>query len=322
MAPLLLRALIAALLLAVSAVATAQQYPTRPIRLIVPFAPGGGNDIAGRIIAESLTQALRQTVVVENRAGAGSVLGVDIASKATPDGYTMLMGNIALAFNAAMYKKLPYDALRDFAPVTLLVEQPNTLVAHPSIGAQTLKDFIAMARSAPGKFTYGSAGTGSGTHLATELLLLTNNLELVHVPYKGTGPALIALLGNETSVLLSTFASALPHVKAGRLRAFGVTGAQRAPTLPEVPTIAEAGMPGYEYTTWYGLLVPARTPRAMIEKLHTTTVALLNSPELKQRYASQGMDPIPSAPGELSAKLKSEIEKWGKVVRAAKIPQQ
>ena len=317
-----IHALFAAMLFAVSVTAPAQPYPTRPIRLIVPFAPGGGNDIAGRIIAESLTQALVQTVVVENRAGAGSVLGVDIASKATPDGYTVLMGNIALAFNAAMYKKLPYDALRDFAPVTLLVEQPNILVAHPSIAAQTLKDFIALARSARGKLAYGSAGTGSGTHLAMELLLLTNNLELVHVPYKGTGPAVIALLGSEISVFLSTFASALPYVKAGRLRAFGVTGAQRAPTLPDVPTIAEAGMPGYEYTTWYGLMVPVRTPRAIIEKLHTTTVSLLNSTELKQRYSSQGMDPIPSAPGELSAKLKSEIEKWGKVVRAAKIPQQ
>ena len=322
MPTLFLRALIAALLFTVSAAATAQPYPTRPIRMIVPFAPGGGNDIAGRILAEALTPALGQTMVVENRAGAGSVLGVDLASKATPDGYTVLMGNIALAFNAAIYKKLPYDALRDFAPVSLLVEQPNILVAHPSIAAQTLKDFTALARSARGKLTYSSAGTGSGTHLAMELLLLSNNLELVHVPYKGTGPALIALLGNEVSAFLSTFASALPHVKAGRLRTFGVTSAQRAAALPEAPTIAEAGMPGYEYTTWYGLLVPARTPRAIIEKLHTTTVSLLNSPELKQRYSSQGMDPIPSVPGELSAKLKSEIEKWGQVVRAAKIPQQ
>jgi len=322
MPTLFLRALIAALLFTVSAAATAQPYPTRPIRMIVPFAPGGGNDIAGRILADALTPALGQTVVVENRAGAGSVLGVDLASKATPDGYTVLMGNIALAFNAAIYKKLPYDALRDFAPVSLLVEQPNILVAHPSIAAQTLKDFIALAQSARGRLTYSSAGTGSGTHLAMELLLLSNNLELVHVPYKGTGPALIALLGNEVSAFLSTFASALPHVKAGRLRTFGVTSAQRAAALPEAPTIAEAGMPGYEYTTWYGLLVPARTPRAIIEKLHTTTVSLLNSPELKQRYSSQGMVPIPSVPGALSARLKSEIEKWGQVVRAAKIPQQ
>jgi len=318
----LFRALSAALIFLVVAAVSAQPYPTRPIRLIVPFAPGGGNDIAGRILAEALTPALGQTVIVENRAGAGSVLGVDIAAKATPDGYTMLMANIALAFNAALYKKLPYDALRDFAPVSLLAEQPNILVVHPTIAARTLKEFIALARSAPGKLTYGSAGTGSGTHLAMELLLLHNKIELIHVPYKGTGPALVAVLGNETSALLSTFASALPHVKAGRLRTFGVTSARRSPALPEAPTIAEAGMPGYEYTTWYGLLVPARTPPAAIAKLHATTVPLLNSPELKQRYASQGMEPTPSAPAALSDKLKSEIEKWGKVVRAANIPQQ
>ena len=261
-------------------------------------------------------------MIVENRAGAGSVLGVDLAAKATPDGYTMLMANIALAFNAALYKKLPYDALRDFAPITLLAEQPNILVVHPSLAAQTLKEFITLARSQPGKLTYGSAGLGSGTHLAMELLLLAHKLELVHVPYKGTGPALVAVLGNETSALLSTFASALPHVKAGRLRTLGVTSTRRSPALPEAPTLSEAGMPGYEYATWYGLVVPARTPRAAIEKLHATTVSVLNSAELKQRYASQGMEPTPSAPEALSDKLKSEIQKWGKVVRDAKIPQQ
>ena len=322
MATLFLRAFIASLLLLVTAAAVAQAYPTRPIRLVVPFAPGGGNDIVGRILAEALTPVLGQTVIVENRAGAGSVLGVDLAAKATPDGYTMLMANIALAFNAALYKKLPYDALRDFAPITLLAEQPNILVVHPSLAAQTLKEFITLARSQPGKLTYGSAGLGSGTHLAMELLLLAHKLELVHVPYKGTGPALVAVLGNETSALLSTFASALPHVKAGRLRTLGVTSTRRSPALPEAPTLSEAGMPGYEYATWYGLVVPARTPRAAIEKLHATTVFVLNSAELKQRYASQGMEPTPSAPGALSDKLKSEIQKWGKVVRDAKIPQQ
>ena len=322
MAPRLWRALFTIVVLTVGSEANAQQYPTRPIRFIVPFAPGGGNDIVGRILAEALTPVLGQTVIVENRAGAGSVLGVDLAAKATPDGYTMLMANIALAFNAALYKKLPYDALRDFAPITLLAEQPNILVVHPSLAARTLKEFITLARSQPGKLTYGSAGLGSGTHLAMELLLLTHKLELVHVPYKGTGPALVAVLGNETSALLSTFASALPHVKAGRLRTLGVTSARRSPALPEAPTIAEAGMPGYEYATWYGLVVPARTPRAAIEKLHATTVSVLNSAELKQRYASQGMDPTPSTPEALSDKLKSEIQKWGKVVRDAKISQQ
>ena len=322
MATLFLRAFIASLLLAVAATAIAQVYPTRPIRLIVPFAPGGGNDIVGRILAEALTPALGQTVIVENRAGAGSVLGVDLASKATPDGYTMLMANIALAFNAALYKKLPYDAVRDFAPVTLLAEQPNILVGHPSLAANSLKEFMALARAAPGKFTYGSAGTGSGTHLAMELLLLGNKLQLVHVPYKGTGPAVVGVLSNEVSTLLSTFASALPHVKAGRLRSFGVTSAKRSAALPEAPTVAESGIPGYEYTTWYGLVVPTGTPRAVIDKLRTATVALLNTPEVRQRYAGQGLEVTPSAPQALVDKLRSDIDKWGKVVREAKIPQQ
>ena len=315
-------ALIAVFLLVATGAASAQQYPTRPIRLIVPFAPGGGNDIVGRILAEALTPALGQTVIVENRAGAGSVLGVDLASKATPDGYTMLMANIALAFNAALYRKLPYDAVRDFAPVTLLAEQPNILVGHPSLAANSLKEFMALARAAPGKFTYGSAGTGSGTHLAMELLLLGNKLQLVHVPYKGTGPAVVGVLSNEVSTLLSTFASALPHVKAGRLRSFGVTRAKRSAALPEAPTVAESGIPGYEYTTWYGLVVPTGTPRAVIDKLHTATVALLNTPEVRRRYAGQGLEVTPSAPQALVDKLRSDIDKWGKVVREAKIPQQ
>ena len=316
------RAWIAAGVLCCCVAAYAQPYPSRPIRLIVPFAPGGGNDIVGRIIAEGLTQTLGQTVVVENRPGAGSVVGSEIAAKATPDGYTLLLGNISLAFNPALYKKLPFDAQRDLATVTLLAEQPNILVASTSIGAATLKDFIALARAAPGKLTYGSAGAGSGTHLAMELICLTNKVKLIHVPYKGTGPALTAVLGNEISVFLSTFASAMPHVKSGRLRTFGVTSAKRAETLPEVPTIAESGMPGYEYSTWYGLMVPARTPRPVIDRLNTTTVALLNTPEIRNRYKSQGMDVTPSTPAEFSAKLKNDTDKWLKVVHAAQIPPQ
>lgn len=313
--------LLAAALLAVSSFVTAQDYPTRPIRMVVPFAPGGGSDISGRVLADGLHQALGQTIVVDNRAGAGSTIGADIVSKANPDGYTMLLGNISMAFNAALYKNLPYDTLRDFAPVSLVVEQPNIMVAHPSLPANTLKEFIALARSTPGKLTYGSAGVGSGTHLAVEMLLLTLKIDMVHVPYKGTGPTLIALLGNEISVFLSTFASALPHVKSGRLRAFGVTGAKRANALPEVPTIAEAGIPGFEYSTWYGLLVPGGTPRAIVDKLNKATVGLLNSPEMRQRYLSQGMEPIPSTSAAYVARLKSETEKWAQVVRAAGIPQ-
>lgn len=314
--------LIAGVLALVPLYATAQNYPNRPVRMVVPFAPGGGSDISGRVLAEGLNRALGQPVVVDNRPGAGSTIGTDIVSKATPDGYTLLLGNISLAFNPALYKKLPYISRRDLIPVSLVVEQPNILVAHPSLPAKTLKEFIALARSSPGKFTYGSAGLGSGTHLAMELLNMSLNIDMVHVPYKGTGPTLTALLGNEITVFMSTFASALPHVKAGRLHTFGVTTAKRARTLPEAPTIAEAGVPGFDYSTWYGLLVPAGTPRAIVEKLNKATVEQLHSAELQQRYESQGMDVIPSTSAEFMAKLKSETEKWAKVVQAAKIPQQ
>ena len=313
------------LLSVVTALATnavAQDYPIRPIRLVVPFAPGGGTDISARVLADPLGQALGQTVVVDNRPGAGSVLGTDIVSKATPDGYTLLLSTISMAFNAALYKKLPYDSVRDFVPISLVSDQPNIMVAHPSTPAKTLQEFVALARSQPGKLNYGSSGVGSGTHLAMELLLMTLKLDLVHVPYKGTGPALTAVLGNQIATFLSTFASALPHVKADRLRTFGVTSAKRAAALPDAPTIAEAGVPGYQYSTWYGLLVPAGTPPAIVQKLNKATVTVLNGPETQQKYAAQGIEAIPSTSAEFAAYLKSEIAKWGKVVRDAKIPQQ
>jgi tripartite-type tricarboxylate transporter receptor subunit TctC len=303
-----------------SAAAAAQDYPSRPIRLVVPFAAGGGTDISARFLAEGMQPLIGQTIVVDNRPGAGSVVGTEIAARSAPDGYTWLLGNISMAFNVALYKQLPYDTLRDFIPVSLVTDQPNILVAHPSLPAKSLKEFIALARSQPDKLTYGSAGNGSGTHLAMELLMLSQQLKLVHVPYKGTGPALTALLGNQISSFFSTFASALPHVKAGRLQTFGVTSLKRAPTLPEAPTIAEAGVPGYEYSTWYGLLVPGKTPRATVEKVNKAAVAALNSADVRQKLLSNGMDPIPSTPARYSDYLKSETAKWSKVIRAAKIP--
>lgn len=299
-----------------------QAYPTRPLRLVVPAAPGGGTDISARILAEGLGAALGQTVVVDNRAGAGTVLGADIVSKATPDGYVLLISPNSLAFNAALYRKLPYDTLRDFAPISLVADQPNILVIHPSLPARSFQEFVALGRSQPGKLVYGSGGVGVGSHLAMELLLLSQKIELVHVPYKGVGPALTALLGNEVSTLLSTFASALPHVKSGRLHALGVTSAQRAPALPETPTIAESGVPGYEYGTWYGLLAPAGSPRTIVEKLSRATAEVLASPKTVDRYVGQGLTPVPSTPARFAAHLKSEIEKWTKVVRAANIPPQ
>jgi tripartite-type tricarboxylate transporter receptor subunit TctC len=314
--------LCAAALLFAATTTGAQSYPTRPIRLVAPFAPGGGTDISARLLAEPLGKALNETVVVDNRPGAGSVVGTEIVAKSNPDGYTLLLGNISMAFNAALYRKLPYDTLRDFAPISLVSDQPNILVAHPSLPAKSFNEFVALARSQPGKLTYASAGTGAGTHLAMELLMMSQKIDLVHVPYKGTGPALTALLGNQISVFFSTFASALPHVKAERLRAFAVTSLKRAGTLPEVPTVAESGVPGYEYSTWYGLLAPARVPRAILNRLNKETVAALNDPDIRKRYLAQGVDPIPSSAAHYAAYLKSETEKWSRVIVAAKIPLQ
>lgn len=311
-----------ALLAAVPAAYAQSSYPERPIRMIVPFAAGGGSDISARLLADGIGPALGQTVVIDNRGGAGSTLGTDIASKATPDGYTLLLGNISLAFNAALYKELPYNAVRDLATVSLATEQPNIIVTHPSLPAKNFKEFIALARAQPGKLTYASAGLGSGTHLAMEMLMLSQKIDMVHVPYKGTGPAITALLGNQIGSFLSTFASALPHIKAGRMRGIAVTSGKRAPTLPEVPTVAESGVPGFEYSTWYGVLAPAKTPRPIIEKLNKSIVTALNTTEMQQRYAAQGMDPRPTSSAEFAALLKSETAKWAKVVREAKIPQQ
>jgi tripartite-type tricarboxylate transporter receptor subunit TctC len=313
---------LAILLVALAIPAGAQNYPARPVRLVAPFAPGGGTDISARILAEGLGPVLGQTVVVDNRPGAGSTLGTDIVSKAAPDGYTLLLGNISLAFNAALYRSLPFDTVRDFAAVSLVTDQPNILVAHPSLSAKSFKEFIALARSQSGKLTYGSAGLGSGTHLAMELLLMSQHMDLVHVPFKGTGPALTALLGNQISVFFSTYASALPHVKAARLRAYAVTSVNRTRTLPDVPTVAESGVPGYEYSTWYGLLAPARTPRPILAKLNQATVAVLNQPDMRQKFEGQGMDAVPSTAEKFTSYLKSETVKWAKVVQAAKIPQQ
>ena len=316
-------ALLAALLASAAATAAAaDQYPARPIRLVVPAAPGGGTDIIARVLAEGLGPALGQTVVVDNRAGAGTVLGADIVSKAAPDGYVLLISPNSLAFNVALYEKLPYDTLRDFAPISLVADQPNMLVTHPSLPAKSFQEFVVLARSQPGKLVYASGGIGVGSHLAMELLLISQRLELVHVPYKGVGPALTALLGNEASALLSTFASALPHVKSSRLRALGVTSAQRAPALPDIPTIAESGVPGYEYGTWYGLLAPAGTPPAIVARLSRATAEVLESPKIAERLVGQGLAPRPTTPARFAAHLRAETERWTKVVREARIPRQ
>ena len=313
---------VAALFAAIPAARAQSSYPERPIRMIVPFAPGGGSDISARTMSTELGQALGTTIVIDNRPGAGSTLGADIASKASPDGYTLFLGNISMAFNAALYKKLPFNALRDFAPISLATEQPNIIVIHPSVPANTLQEFTALAKSQPGKMTYGSAGLGSGTHLAMEMLMMSQKIKLIHVPYKGTGPAVAALLGNETNAFMSTFASALPHVKANRLRALAVTTKARAAPLPDVPTVEQSGVPGFEYATWYGILAPAATPKPIIDKLNKAIVGVLSNPDMKDRYAKQGVTALPTTSAEFSKLFRSETEKWAKVVREAKIPQQ
>ncbi len=311
-----LTALLLGAILITPLTAAAQQYPTKAIRFVVPFAPGGGTDIIGRVVAQALNDALGQPVVVDNRGGAGSTLGTEIVAKSPADGYTILFGNISLAFNATLYTKLRYDTIRDLAPISLSAVQPNILVIHPGLPAKNLKEFIELARANPGKYNYASAGTGSGTHLAAELLKLQTKIDIVHVPYKGTGPALTDLLGGQINMMVSTFASALPHVKSGRMRALGVTTAKRSPAAPDVPTLIEGGVAGYDYSTWYGLLAPAGTPKPIIDMLNATNRKVLTRDDIKQRLESQGVDPIVNTAAEFTAYVKSETEKWGKVVKA------
>ncbi len=316
----LLCAAVAGSLLAVRAVA--QNYPAKPIRFVVPFAPGGGTDIIGRIVAQQLNEELRQPVVVDNRAGAGSALGAEIVAKSPADGYTLLFGNISLAFNQALYASLPYDAVRDFSPVTLTSVQPNIVVIYPGLPAQTIAEFAALARAKPGQLTYGSAGIGSGTHLSAELLAQSLKISLLHVPYRGTGPALTDTIGGQVQMMVSTFAPALPLVKSGRLRALGVTSAKRSAATPDIPTLMEAGVAGYDYSTWYGILAPAQTPRAIIDLLHRKTLAGLAREDARRKLEAQGVDTTTDTPAEFHAFLKTETRKWVDVVRAAGIPTQ
>ncbi len=293
------------------------QYPTRPIRFIVPFPPAGGNDIVGRIVAVKLSEILGQPVVIDNRAGAGGVIGTDITAKASPDGHTMLIHSISLAINATLFRKLPYDTVKDLEPVTTIGKQPNILLVHPSVPAKSVAELLALARSKPGGINYGTGGVGTTSHLSTELLKLMAKIDLVHVPYKGLGPSLTALMGGEVQLLISGMASALPHIRAGRLRPLAVTTMKRSPMFPEMPTLDEAGVPGYEFSAWYGLLVPAGTPKRISRRLNDDMATILNSSMLKEQFAVQGLEPTASSSGQFAAFIKAEIEKWGKVIAAS-----
>jgi tripartite-type tricarboxylate transporter receptor subunit TctC len=293
------------------------QYPTRPIRFVVPFPPGGGNDIVGRIVAVKLGEGLGQQVVVDNRGGAGGTVGTDITAKAAPDGYTMLINNISLAVNHTLIPKLPYDTLRDLAPVSLVGRQANIVVVHPAVAAKSVNDLLALARAKPGQINYGSGGVGTASHLATELLKLMTRTEMAHVPYKGLGPALTDLIGGRLQVIISTMASALPQIRADRLRALAVTTAQRSQFFPQLPTMAEAGVAGYEFSTWYGLLVPAGTPKHIVMRLNSETLRALDSALVREQFGTQGLDATQSTPDAFGAYLRAEVAKWSKVIVAS-----
>lgn len=295
----------------------AQSYPNRPIRFVVPFPPGGGNDIVGRIVATQLAERLGQQVVVDNRGGAGGTIGTQITANAPADGHTMLVNNISLAVNHTLIKKLPYDVLKDLAPVSLLGRQPNMVVVHPGNPAKTVRELLEMARAKPGQMQYGSGGVGTASHLATEMLKLMTSTEMTHVPYKGLGPALTDLMGGRLHLIISTMASALPQMNAGKLRPLAVTTAQRSSFFPSVPTMQEAGVKDYEFSTWYGLLVPAATPTAIIARLNTATRAAVDSATVKEQFSRQGLEAAPSTPDEFGAYLRSEVAKWARVIKAS-----
>ena len=299
--------------------AFAQSYPTKPIRMIVAYPPGGGTDIVGRMMAQKMSEVFAQTVVIDNRGGAAGSIGSEIAAKSAPDGYTILMGNVAPnAINVSLYAKLGYDPVRDFEPVSLVASTPNILVVHPTLAVKTVSDLIALAKAKPGTLNYPSAGLGSSSHLAGELLDSIAGVKMVHIPYKGGGPALTDLLGGQMQLMFATMPAAMPHVRSGKLRAVAVTSAKRSQAMPELPTIGET-LKGYEASTWYGVLAPARTPRPIVTKLHGEIVKILGVAETRDKLLLQGFEPVGGTPAEFGAYIKSEIEKWGKVVKAAGI---
>jgi len=300
-------------------IAGAQPFPSRAVRFVVPSAPGGGTDITARIVAPKLSDYLGQQVVVENRAGAGTMIGGELVARAAPDGYTLLVGISTLAINPAMVRKVPYDALRDFAPISQLVSTANLLVTHPSLPAHTVKELIAFARQRPGELNFASAGVGTNPHLSVELFQSLAGIRMVHVPYKGSGQGIVDVVAGHVPVMMPSLLAGLPYAKNGRLRALGVTGAKRAAGAPDIPTIAEAGVPGYEAVQWFGVLAPAATPRAIVMRLHGEIVRTLQAGDVRERLLADGAEPVGSTPEEFAAYIRSETAKWARVVKDAGI---
>jgi tripartite-type tricarboxylate transporter receptor subunit TctC len=296
-----------------------EQYPTHTIRLVVPSSAGGGSDIVARIVAPKLAERIGQQVVVDNRPGAGTMIGGEIVARSAPDGYTLLMAISTLATNPVVYKKMPYDALRDFAPVTEIAALPDILVVHPSVPVRTAQKLIAFARAHPGQLSYGSPGTGTNPHLAMELFCSMAKVSMVHIPYKGSAPAIIDIVAGHISVMAATALTGIPHVRSGRLRALAVTSATRTAAAPEVPTLAEAALPGYEAVQWYGVLAPAQTPPDIVAKLHAEIARILQLPEVKDRLLGDGADPVANTPDEFARFIRDETAKWAQVARDAGI---
>lgn len=297
---------------------SARDYPIKPVRFIVPFAPGGGSDIIARVIAQRMTDTLGQQVVVDNRAGAGGIIGTETAVMAAPDGYTFLLISPTYAISPAIYK-LPYDALNAISAVALVDTGPFVVLVHPGVGARNVKELIAFAKSKPGALNYGSSGKGSILHLATELLKMRAGVDMVHVPYKGTGPALVDLLGGQIQLLLGTSAAVLPSVKAGRLRALAVTELKRMAALPDVPTVQESGLPGYEVTQWHGVVAPKGLSKEVLGRWNLEINRIIQTQEMKERFASEGLNPAPGAPQDFADLLKGNVLRWKEVVEKAKI---
>jgi len=311
--------LIAAGLLCAASVASAQNYPTKPVRIIVPFSPGGATDIVTRIVAQKLTEIWDQTLVVDNRAGAGGNIGGELAAKATPDGYTLFMpsGSVVTA-NQHMYKKLNWNPEKDLVAITNVASGPQVVAVNPGFAAKSIKELIALAKAKPGAINFGSAGIGTQTHLAAENFAYSADINVVHVPYKGEGPALADLLGGQINFLTPNLSAAIGFVKQGKLRALGVTSRQRAPRLPDVPAVAES-LPGFENLGWFGLAAPAGTPKAVIEKVHRDVVTVLNNADVKRRFEDLGMAPVGNTPAEFARAIKAESVRWGKVIAQRKL---
>ena len=296
----------------------ATSYPNKPIKIVVPFPPGGATDILARAIGFELQKAWGQSVIIENKPGAGGNTGADLVAKAAADGYTLVMGTVGThAINMSLYAKMPYDAVKDFEPVVLVAGVPNLLVVHPSVNAKSVRELTALAKSQPGKLNVASSGNGTSIHLAAELYKQMAGVDILHVPYKGSSPAVADLLGGQVQMMFDNMPSSLPHAKAGKLRALAVTSMTRSAALPDVPTLDEEGLKGFDATSWFGLLAPAGTPRDIVAKLNSASVKALASAEMRERLAAQGADPVGNTPDQFAAFIKAEIDKWAKIVKAS-----